>query len=160
MNSSRVRGRMRSARGCCALGISASREFAGVAIRKSGKRLIARSRKQTRWHGAARSLDVGSGCGVSLAGSFVKEDGGGSGGVERFNATGHGDADARVRAAFHFAWQTVAFVADEQRHGLAPIDLPRREERSVVAAGFMNAGRKRADASDFELRQQNRERHP
>jgi hypothetical protein len=60
-----------------------------------------------------------------LAGGFVEQDGGGSGGVKGFDAGGHGDADAGIGAAFDFFGEAGAFVADEEGDGLAPVYLPR-----------------------------------
>jgi hypothetical protein len=59
-----------------------------------------------------------------LAGGFVEEDGGSSGGVEGLDATGHGDADEGVGAAFDFFGQAGAFVADQDGDGFAPVDFP------------------------------------
>src|SRR6267378_6413038 len=112
MNSPRVRGRMRSARGWLAAGTSGS----GAGGGNFEKRLTL-------------FLDVRRGRGVSLAGGFVKNDGGCGGGVERFDAAGHGNANARVGAALDFFGKTGAFVADEERDGLAPIDFPGSEQR-------------------------------
>ena len=49
---------------------------------------------------------------IALAGGFVEQNGSGSGGVERFDAASHGDANSRVGAAFDFFGETGAFVAD------------------------------------------------
>ncbi len=67
--------------------------------------------------------------GGALAGGFVEDDRGGSGGVEGLNAAGHGNADARVSAALNFFGEASAFVADEKSDGLAPIDFPGSERR-------------------------------
>src|SRR6266851_1904619 len=111
MNSSRVRGRMRSARGWLAAGTSGS----GAGGGNFEKRLTL-------------FLDVRRGHRVSLTSGFVKNDGGRSGGVQGFDAAGHGNADARIGATLDFFGKTGAFVADEEGHWLAPIDFPRCEE--------------------------------
>ncbi len=123
-----------------------------------------------------------------MAGGFVEDDRGGSGGVERLNAAGHGDADARVGAALDFLGEAGAFVADEQGDGLAPVDFPGGEERrcdiatlwridnscGAIRIGhgmpcpysrgkradvFTHAGGQRADGGDFKLCQENGEGH-
>ena len=70
---------------------------------------------------------------------FVKNDGGRGRGVQRFDAAGHGNANASVGAALDFLGKTGALVADEESHRLAPIDLPRSKERLLAVAGFVNA---------------------
>src|SRR5215472_14865500 len=99
------------------------------------------------------------GSGVALVGGFVEDDRGGSGGVEGLNATSHGDANAGVGAALDFLGETRAFVADEQRDGLAPIDLPGGQKRLAAFLRFAHAGGQCADTCDFELCQENGERH-
>src|SRR5215472_932815 len=99
------------------------------------------------------------GLGVALAGGFVEDDRGGSGGVEGLNATGHWNADAGVGAALGFSGKAGAFVADEERDGLTPVDLPGGQQRLATLFGGSHAGRQRADAADFELREENREGH-
>ena len=76
-----------------------------------------------------------------MAGGFVEEDGGGSGGVEGFDAGGHGDADAGRGAALDFFREAGAFVADEKGDGLAPVYVPGGESGGVG----MGRGRERAD---------------
>ena len=76
---------------------------------------------------------------VSLPGRFVKNDGCRSGGVQRFDAAGHGDADARIGAALDFFGKPGAFIADKQSHRLAPIDFPRSKKRLLSVARFVNA---------------------
>jgi len=93
---------------------------------------------------------------LPLAEGFVEEDGGSSGGVEAFNVGGHGDVDAGVGGMNDVFREAGAFIADEERDGLAPIHLPGRER----AGGFtVNAGGEGVDAVEFELRQKNGERH-
>jgi len=75
-----------------------------------------------------------------LAGGFVEEDCGGSGGVEGFDAGRHGDANAGVGAALDFFRETGAFVADEERYGLAPVHLPRGSLGLVICGWFLGAG--------------------
>jgi len=94
-----------------------------------------------------------------LAGGFVKHYGGSRGGIERFDATGHGNTNARIGASLDFLGKARAFVADEQRHGLAPIDFPGSEERLFTVPRFVNARCERANAGDLELRQKNRKRY-
>ena len=72
-----------------------------------------------------------------MAGGFVKHYGGSGGGIERFDATRHGNTNARIGASLDFPGQAGPFVADEQRHRLAPIDFPGSEERLRVVAFFM-----------------------
>src|SRR5713101_2497822 len=141
MNSSRVRGRMRSASGWLAAGTSGS----GAGGGNFEKRLTL-------------FLDVRRGHRVSLTGCFIKNDGS-RGGVQRFDAAGHGNADARVGAAFDFFGKSGALVADEEGHRLAPIDFPRSKQRLVSVKRFVNAGSERANARDLKLREKNRKRH-
>src|SRR6266481_84574 len=63
----------------------------------------------------------------TLAGRFIEEDSSGCSRVERFDAAGHRYANARVGAALDFFRKAGAFVADQERDGFAPIDLPGRE---------------------------------
>src|SRR6266436_2405229 len=81
MNSSSVRGRMRSASGWLAAGTSGSEGGGG----NFEKRLTL-------------FLDVRRGHRVSLTSGFVKNDGCRGGGVQRFDAAGHGNANARIGA--------------------------------------------------------------
>ena len=76
-------------------------------------------------------MDARRGCGVSLTGGFVKNDGGRGGGIQRFDAAGHRNADARIGAALDLFRKTAAFIADEEGHPLAPIEFP-RSERSLL----------------------------
>ncbi len=93
---------------------------------------------------------------LALAEGLVEEDGGSSGGVEAFNVGGHGDVDAGVGGMNDVFREAGAFIADEERDGLAPIHLPGRER----AGGFtVNAGGEGVDAVKFELRQKNGEGH-
>src|SRR5713226_10554036 len=142
MNSSSVRGRMRSASGWLAAGTSGS----GAGGGNFEKRLTL-------------FLDVRRGHRVSLTGRFVENDCRGGGGVQGFDAAGHGDADARIGATFDFFGKTGAFVADEEGHGLAPIDLPGSEQGLFTVTRFVNAGSEGANACDFQLREENRKRH-
>src|SRR5712664_2542388 len=121
MNSSSVRGRMRSASGWLAAGTSGS----GAGGGNFEKRLTL-------------FLDVRRGHRVSLTSGFVKNDGGRGGGVQGFDAARHGNADARVGAALDFFGKTGASVADEEGHWLAPIDFPRSEQRLFTGAQFVN----------------------
>src|SRR5215467_12884708 len=117
---------------------------------------------------APETLVICSSVGVALAGGFVEDDRGGSGGVEGLNAAGHGDVDAGIRTALDLLGKARAFVANEEGDGLAPVDLPggeRRGEiriaialRSIEVAGrgrakvrpyIPHAGGQRADAGDF-----------
>src|SRR5713226_7293859 len=142
MNSSSVRGRMRSASGWLAAGTSGS----GAGGGNFEKRLTL-------------FLDVRRGHRVSLTGGFIKNDRGRGGGVQRFDAAGHGNADARIGAALDFFGKPGALVADEEGHRLAPIDFPRSEQRLFPMKWFVDARSKRSDASDLELRKKNRKRH-
>src|SRR6266851_215511 len=142
MNSSSVRGRMRSASGWLAAGTSGS----GAGGGNFEKRLTL-------------FLDVRRGHRVSLTSGFVKNDGCRGGGIQGFDAAGHGDADARIGATLDFFGKTCAFVADEKGHGLAPIDFPGSKERLFAVARFVNAGSQGANACNFQLRKQNRKRH-
>src|SRR5215470_13465354 len=81
--------------------------------------------------------------GVALAGGFVEEDGGGSGGVKGFDAARHGNADACGGAALDFFREACAFVADEKRDRLAPIDVPGGE------CGFVDM-RRSGEGANFE----------
>src|SRR5713101_2600702 len=138
MNSSRVRGRMRSASGWLAAGTSGS----GAGGGNFEKRLTL-------------FLDVRRGHRVSLTSSFIENDGRGSGSIQRFDAASHGNADAHVGAALDFFGKPGALVADEEGHGLAPIDFPRCEQRLLAVARFVNAGSERANARDRQLREEN-----
>src|SRR5713226_2903564 len=111
MNSSSARGRMRSASGWLAAGTSGSGAGAGNFEKRLTLFLDVRPRQR-----------------VSLPGGFVKNNGGCGGGVQRFDAAGHGNADARIGAALNFLGKTGALVADEEGHRLAPIDFPRSEQ--------------------------------
>src|SRR5713226_1689654 len=159
MNSSRVRGRMRSASGWLAAGTSGSRAAGPCGVNGNlEKRLTLFS-------------DVRRGHGVSLTGGFVKNDGGRGGGVQGLDAASHGNAEARVGAALDFFGEAGAFVADEERDRLAPIDFPGSEEGwcGIARRGrakarpynfcAMGAGSEGANARDFELREENRKRH-
>src|SRR5216684_1338059 len=116
MNSSRVRGRMRSASGWLAAGTSGSRAAGPCGVNGNlEKRLTLFS-------------DVRRGHGVSLTSGFVKNDGGRGGGVQGLDAASHGNAAARVGAALDFFGEAGAFVANEERDRLAPIDFPGSEE--------------------------------
>src|SRR5713226_7549641 len=138
MNSSSVRGRMRSASGWLAAGTSGS----GAGGGSFEKRLTL-------------FLDVRRGHRVSLTGCFIKNDGSRGGGVQRFDAAGHGNADARIGAAFDFFGKSGALVADEEGHRLAPVDFPRSKQRLLSVKRFVNARSKRANARDLKLREKN-----
>src|SRR5258708_12452183 len=142
MNSSRVRGRMRSASGWLAAGTSGS----GAGGGNCEKRLML-------------FLDVRRGHRVSLTGGLVKSDGGRGGSIQRFDAASHGNAKARVGAALDFFGKTGALVADEEGHGLAPIDFPGSEQRLLAVARFVNAGSRRANPRAFKPRTPTHKRH-
>src|SRR6266849_10254813 len=142
MNSSRVRGRMRSASGWLAAGTSGS----GAGGGSFEKRLTL-------------FLDVRRGHRVSLTGCFIKNYRGRGGNVQRFDAAGHGNADARIGAALDLFGKTGALVADEEGHRLAPIDFPRSERSLLTVTWFTDAGSECADARDLKLRKKNRKRH-
>jgi len=97
---------------------------------------------------------------MALAGGLVKEDGGGSSGVERLDATGHGNTDAGVGAVLDFFREARAFVAHEQRYRFAPIHFPRGEDAGLAFLRFAHTGRKSVNFGDSELCEKNRERHP
>src|SRR6266478_4163196 len=147
MNSSRVRGRMRSASGWLAAGTSGSRACGPCGVNGNFEKRL------------TLFLDVRRGHRVSLTSGLVKNDGCRGGGIQGFDAAGHGDADARIGAALEFFGKTCAFVADEKGHGLAPINFPGSEERLFTVARFVNAGSQRANACNFQLRKQNRKGH-
>src|SRR6266568_3539341 len=142
MNSSSVRGRMRSASGWLAAGTSGS--GAGGGNLENRLTLF---------------LDVRRGHRVSLASGFVKNDGRSGGGIQGFDAAGHGNANARIGAALDFFGKTGALVANEECDRLAPIDFPRSKQRLFTVPRFMNARCQRANSCDLELREQNRKRH-
>src|SRR6266478_6414724 len=147
MNSSRVRGRMRSASGWLAAGTSGSRACGPCGVNGNFEKRL------------TLFLDVRRGHRVSLTSGLVKNDGCRGGGIQGFDAAGHGDADARIGATLDFFGKTCAFVADEKGHGLAPIDFPGSKERLFAVARFVNAGSQGANACNFQLRKQNRKRH-
>src|SRR5216684_3014524 len=147
MNSSRVRGRMRSASGWLAAGTSGSRAAGPCGVNGNLEKRL------------TLFLDVRRGHRVSLTSGFVKNDGGRGGGVQGFDAARHGNADTRVGAALDFFGKTGAFVADEEGHWLAPIDFPRSEQRLFTGARFVNAGSERSNACDLQLREENRKQH-
>src|SRR5204863_341942 len=62
-------------------------------------------------------------------------------------------------AAIDFFRAARALVADEQRSRLAPIDFPGGQQGLAAVLRFAHAGSQRADAGDFELRQENGKRH-
>src|SRR6266704_97923 len=103
MNSSSVRGRMRSASGWLAAGTSGS----GAGGGNLEKRLTL-------------FLDVRRGHRVSLASGFVKNDGRSGGGIQGFDAAGHGNPDARIGAALDLFGKTCTFVSDKKCDRLAP----------------------------------------
>src|SRR6266700_2078499 len=142
INSSSVRGRMRSASGWLAAGTSGS----GAGGGNLEKRLTL-------------FLDVRRGHRVSLASSLVKNDGRSGGSIQGFDAAGHGNADARIGATLDFFGKTGALVADQECDRLAPIDFPRSEQRLFTVPRFMDARCQRANSCDLELREQNRKRH-
>src|SRR6266704_6978018 len=142
MNSSSVRGRMRSASGWLAAGTSGSGADGG----NLEKRLTL-------------FLDVRRGHRVSLASSLVKNDGRSGSSIQGFDTAGHGNANARIGAALDFFGETGALVADEECDRLAPIDFPRSKQRLFTVARFMDARCQRANSCDLELREQNRKRH-
>src|SRR6266704_1020055 len=142
INSSSVRGRMRSASGWLAAGTSGS----GAGGGNLEKRLTL-------------FLDVRRGHRVSLACGFVKNDGCRGSGIQGFDAAGHGNPDARIGATLDFFGKTGALVADQECDRLAPIDFPRSKQRLFTVPRFMNARCQRANSCDLELREQNRKRH-
>ena len=93
---------------------------------------------------------------MALAEGFVEKDGGSGGGVEAFDVGGHGDVDASVGGMDDVFGEAGAFVADEESDGLAPVHLPGRERGGGF---FVNAGGERVDAVEFELGEENGERH-
>src|SRR6266852_2081701 len=159
MNSSRVRGRMRSASGWLAAGTSGSRAAGPCGVNGNLEKRL------------TLFLDVRRGHGVSLTGGFVKNDGGRGGGVQGLDAASHGNAEARVGAALDFFGEASAFVADEEGDRLAPVDFPGSEEGwcGIARRGrakarpynfcAMGAGSESANARDFELREENRKGH-
>src|SRR5260370_36558696 len=150
MNSSRVRGGMRSASGWLVAGTSGS----GAGCGNFEKRLTL-----FRWLRTNRRLDARGGHRVSLTSSLIENDRGRGGSIQRFDAAGHGNANARVGAALDFFGKPGALVADEEGHGLAPIDFPRSGEMLLAVMAFVNAGSERANARDLELCKKNRKRH-
>src|SRR5258708_10519599 len=106
MNSSSVRGRMRSGSGWLAAGTSGS----GAGGGNFEKRLTL-------------FLDVRGGHRVSLTSSFIENDGRGGCSIQRFDTASHGNANARVGAALDFFGKTGALVAHAEGYGLAPIDF-------------------------------------
>src|SRR5258708_5175852 len=138
MNSSSVRGRMRSASGWLAAGTSGSGAGAGNFEKRLTLFLDVRPRQR-----------------VSLPSGFVKNDGGRGGGIQRFDAAGHGNADTRIGGARNFFWKTGALVADEEGHRLAPVDFPRSEERLFPATRVVNPRSERSNARDPKLGKEN-----
>ena len=67
---------------------------------------------------------------MALAEGFVEQDGGSGCGVEAFDASGHGDVDARVGGMNDVFREAGAFVTNQKSDGLAPIDLPGRQGAS------------------------------
>src|SRR5216683_2450956 len=122
MNSSRVRGRMRSASGWLAAGTSGS----GAGGGNFEKRLTL-------------FLDVRRGHRVSLPRGFIKNDGCRRGGVQGFDAAGHGNANARIGATLDFFRKTGALVANKESNRLAPIDFPGSEKGVVSAPRLVDA---------------------
>ena len=89
---------------------------------------------------------------------FVEKDGGGRGGVERFDSAGHGNADARVSAALDFFGKSGTFVADEQCHRFAPIHFPRGKKRLLSVPRLVRARSEGANSRYLELSEQDRKR--
>src|SRR5262249_23644400 len=75
------------------------------------------------------------------------------------NAGGHRYMNAGVGAPLGFFGKARAFIANEERDGLAPVDLPGGQQWLATFFGRSHAGRQCADAGDFELCQENREGH-
>src|SRR6266446_1163200 len=141
MNSSSVRGRMRSASGWLVAGTSGS----GAGGGNFEKRLTL-------------FLDVRRRHRVPLAGGFIEKNGGRGGCIQGFDSAGHGNADARVGAALDFFRKAGTFVADEQCHRFAPIDFPGGEKRVLAVARLVHARSKRANSRHLELSEQDRKR--
>ena len=93
--------------------------------------------------------------GIALAGGFVEENCGGSGGVEGFDAAGHGNADPGVGAAFDFLGETSTLVADEESDGFAPVYFP--GGKSGLVCGVAKTGRQRPNVRRNELREKDGE---
>src|SRR5258706_8644077 len=110
MNSSRLRGRMRSASGWLAAGTSGS----GAGGGNFEKRLTLFRRLRTN-----RRLDARSGAKVFFTRSFIKKDGGRGGRIQKIDAAGQGEADAGVGAALAFFGEPGALVAAAEGHGPA-----------------------------------------
>jgi hypothetical protein len=115
------------------------------------KRRRAAALQGGRVRGADRSFVF-----LALAEGFVEEDGGSGGGVEAFDVRGHGDVDACVGGMDDVFGEACAFVADQESDGLAPIYLPGREGDVGI---FVDARGERVDAVEFELREEDGERH-
>ena len=96
---------------------------------------------------------------MALAGGLVKEDRSGSSGVERLDATGHGNTDAGVGAALNFFREARAFVPHEQRDRFAPIHFPGGEDAGFAFLRFAHTGCKSVNICNSELCEKNRERH-
>jgi hypothetical protein len=95
-----------------------------------------------------------------LAGSFVEKNGCCGRGIERFDSARHGNANARVGAAFDLFGKAGTFVADEQCHRLAPIDFPGGQKRLLSVARLVCTRSKRANSRYLELSEKDRKRGP
>src|SRR5579864_123848 len=129
--SSSVRGRMRSARGreLC------EPSFSGPSGSMARKRFMAMCRE---------SFEA-----ATLARGFVKNQRRGDSGVQGVYRLRKLDANQRVGAAFDFRRQAGAFVADENRDGLAKIEFV-----GVARGGiFRRTGGDNLQAGDAELRE-------
>ena len=93
---------------------------------------------------------------VALAEGFVEEDGGGSGGVEGFDAAFERDVDAGVGGVDDVFGEAGAFVANEEGDGLAPIDFPRRGE-GMGGVVVVDAGGDGGDVVELELGEEDAE---
>src|SRR5260370_2621769 len=122
MNSSRVRGRMRSASGWLAAGTSGS----GAGRGNFEKRLTL-----FRWLRTNRRLDARGGHRVSLTSSLIENDPGPRRSIQRFDAPCHGKGNARLGARPAFFGEPRALLADDAGHPLAPIHLPTHDRMRV-----------------------------
>src|SRR5579863_3525941 len=89
-----------------------------------------------------------------LPGSLIEKDGRRRRRVERLHRRCHRYANPRIGATFDLFRQTLAFIADEQSDGLAPVNLPGRQQRLVAFVRLARTGCQGLNSCGAELRQQ------
>ena len=90
-----------------------------------------------------------------LTRGFIEQHRRGNSGVEGLNAFGERNAQQRIRRPLNLFRQACAFIADQQRHRLFPVHLPRQKDGGSAAGIIRRSRRDDFQTGQAKLRKQN-----